>query len=108
MDMLWYMKALLGGMVALLMAFVVFHIYTWWRVIEIIPASSSGPTTLVRIARETAMVRPFFLGTFVITLASFELFRRRLNTGWRIAYLITLGLSTALLVAPWLVDVVFP
>jgi hypothetical protein len=100
-------KALIGCAGTLLMAFVVFGIYTWVRVIETIPYSSSCATTLVQISRQSAMARPFFLGSFIIGVVAFELSRRQLSKSWRYIYLITLGLGAALLIAPWLVDLFY-
>ena len=100
-------KTLMGSTGVLLLAFVVFGIYTWVRVIQVIPYSSSCATTLVQISQQSAMVRPFFIGAFVLSLGAFEFFRRGLPRGVRFAYLLTLGLGAALLVAPWIVDLVY-
>jgi hypothetical protein len=100
-------KTLVGSTGVLLLAFVAFGIYTWVRVIQVIPYSSSCATTLVRISQQSAMVRPFFIGAFVLSVAAFEFARRGLPRGLRFAYLITLGLGAALLVAPWVVDLVY-
>jgi hypothetical protein len=101
-------KVLIAGSGVVLAAFVAYGVYTWVRVIEVIPGSSSCATTLFQISQRSAMVRPFFLGAFAIGAAVFELSRRQLPGGWRIAYLVILGLATALIVAPWLVGLVYP
>jgi hypothetical protein len=88
----------------LLAAFVAYGVYTWIRVIQVIPYSSSCLTTLVQISDQSARIRPFFIGSFVIGIVIFELSRRQLSKGWRFAYLVTLGAGAALLVAPWLID----
>ena len=100
-------KALTGGTGVLLLAFVVFGIYTWVRVLQVIPHSSSCPTTLIQISQQSAMVRPFFIGALLVGAGVFEFSRGQLPRGWRFAYLITLGFGAALLVAPWLVDLVY-
>lgn len=97
-------KALVGSTGLLLLAFVAFGIFTWVRVLQVVPYSSSCVTTLVEISQQSAMVRPFFIGTLVGGVAAFEFSRRGLPKGLRFLYLITLGLGAALLVAPWLVD----
>jgi len=50
---------------------------------------------------------PLFIGAFVVSVGAFEFSRRGLPKGLRFAYLITLGLGAALLVAPWLVDLIY-
>jgi hypothetical protein len=100
-------KALIGSTGALLLAFVVFGIYTWVRVLQVIPYSTSCATTLVQISQQSAAVRPFFIGAFVIGVGVFEFSRRQLPRGWRFAFLITLGFGAALLVAPWVVDLFY-
>ena len=100
-------KTLVGSTGVLLLAFVAFGIFTWVRVIQVIPYSSSCATTLIQISRQSAMIRPFFIGVFVVAVAAFEFSRRGLPKGLRFAYLITLGLGAALLVVPWLVDLVY-
>src|SRR5574342_40582 len=97
-------KISVGGTGVLLLAFVVFGIFTRIRVIQVIPYSSSCATTLVHISQQSAMVRPFFIGVLVLSVAAFEFARRGLPRGLRFAYLITLGLGAALLVAPRIVD----
>jgi hypothetical protein len=99
-------KVLIAGSGVLLAAFVAYGVYTWVRVIEMIPYSSSCATTLFQISQRSAMVRPFFLGAFAIGAVVFELSRRQLPGRWRIAYLVTLGLGAALIVAPWLVGLI--
>lgn len=100
-------KVLIAGSGVLLATFVAYGVYTWVRVIEVIPYSSSCATTLIQISQRSAMARPYFLGAFVIGAVVFELSRRQLPGGWRIAYLVTLGLATALIVAPWLVGLAY-
>ena len=100
-------KAVVGSTGVLLLAFVAFGIFTWIRVLQVIPYSSSCATTLIQISQQSAMVRPFFIGAFVVGVVAFEYSRRGLPKGLRFAYLITLGLGAALLVAPWLVDLVY-
>ena len=100
-------KTLVGSTGVLLLAFVVFGIFTWIRVLQVIPYSSSCATTLVRISQQSAMVRPFFIGAFVISVAAFEFSRRDLPRVLRFAYVTALGLGAALLVAPWIVDLVY-
>jgi len=101
-------KTLVGSLGVLLLAFVVFGVFTWIRVIQVTPYSSSCPTTLIEISQRSSMVRPFFIGTFVFSIAAFEFARRRgLPKGLRFAYLVTLGLGAALLVAPWIVRLVY-
>jgi hypothetical protein len=93
-----------AGICVLLTGFCAYSIYTWIRVIEVIPYSSSCVTTLVQISRQSAMVRPFFVCSFIIGVVVFELSRRWLPARWRSVYLIVLGVGAALLFAPWLVD----
>jgi len=100
-------KTLVVSTGVLLLAFVLFGVITWIRVLQVIPYSSSCATTLIRISQQSAMVRPFFIGAFVLSLAAFEFSRRSLPKGLRLAYLITRGLGAALLVAPWIVDLVY-
>jgi len=88
----------------LLAAFVGYGIYSWIRVLQTIPYSSNCITTLVEISQRSAGVRPFFIGALLVGAVTFELARRELARGWRFAYLITVGLAAALLVVPWLVD----
>jgi hypothetical protein len=97
-------KALTGSTGALLLAFVAFGAYTWLRVLQVLPHSTSCITTLVEISKQSAAVRPFFIRAFIVSAGVFEFTRRQLPTGWRVAYLITLGLGAALLVAPWIVS----
>jgi hypothetical protein len=97
-------KALIGSTGAVLLAFVAFGVYTWVRVLQVIPYSTSCATTLVQISHQSAAVRPFFLGALAIGIVVFEFSRRQLRRSWRFAYLITLGFGAALLVAPWVVD----
>jgi hypothetical protein len=99
-------KVLIVGSGVLLAAFVTYGVYSWVRVIEVIPYSSSCVATLVQISQRSAMVRPFFLGVFALGAVVFELSRRQLPGRWRIAYLLILGLGAALIVAPWLVALV--
>ncbi len=106
-DMSSTLKALVGSTGVLLLAFVAFGIFTWIRVLQVIPCSSCFATTLMQISQQSAMVRPFFIGAFVVGVAAFEFSRRGLPKSLRFAYLITLGLGAALLVAPWLVDLVY-
>jgi len=105
-DMSTTQKTLVGSTGVFLLAFIVFGIYTWVRVIQVISYSSSCATTLVQISQQSANVRPFFIGAFVVSIATFEFSRRGLPKGLRFAYLITLGLAAALLVAPWIVHLV--
>ena len=91
----------------LLVVFVANGIYTWIRVLKVIPYSSNCMTTLVQISQQSAMVRPFFLGVLVFGVVAFELFRHQLPKGWRFAYPVLLGFGAALLVAPWLVDLFY-
>lgn len=100
-------KVLVGSTGVLLLAFVAFSIFTWVRVLQVIPYSSSCVTTLIQISQQSAMIRPFFIGAFVVSVAAFESSRRGLPRALRFAYLITLGIGAALLVAPWLVDLVY-
>jgi hypothetical protein len=100
-------KAVVGSTGVLLLAFVAFGIFTWMRVLQVIPYSSSCATTLIQISQQSAMVRPFFIGAFVVGVVALEFSRRGLPKSLRFAYLITLGLGAALLVAPWLVDLVY-
>jgi hypothetical protein len=53
-------KTLVGSMAVLLMAFVVFGVFTWVRVLQVIPYSSSCATTLVQISRQSAAAVHFF------------------------------------------------
>ena len=96
------------GSMTVLMGFVVFGIYIWVRVIQVIPYSSSCATTLVQISQRSAAARPVFLGVFVISVVVFELSRRTLSRPWRFAYLGTLGLGAGLIVMPWLVSMIRP
>jgi hypothetical protein len=100
-------KMLIGTTGTLLMAFIVFGICTWIRVVESIPYSTGCATTLVQISRQSATARLFFLGVFVIGVVVFELSRRQFSTSWRFVYLVILGLAAALLVAPRLIDLLF-
>jgi hypothetical protein len=100
-------KAFVGSTGLLLLAFVAFGIFTWVRVLQVIPYSSSCATTLIQISQQSAMVRPFFIGVFVVGAVAFEFSRRGLPKSLRFAYLIMLGLGAALLVAPWRVDLVY-
>lgn len=100
-------KAFLGGSGVLVLSFDVFGVFTWIRVLHVIPDSSSCASTLIQISQQSATVRPFFIGAFVLGVAVFEFSRRALPRGLRFAYLLTLGLGAALLVAPWLVDLVY-
>src|SRR5215472_3170744 len=43
-------KTLVGSLGVLLLAFVVFGVFTWIRVIQVTPYSSSCPTTLIEIS----------------------------------------------------------
>ena len=94
-------------MAVLLMAFVAFGVFTWVRVLQVIPDSSSCATTLVQISRQSAAVRPFFLGVFIISAVVFEFSRRQFPTAWRYVFLVTLGLAAALIVIPWLVSMIY-
>jgi hypothetical protein len=76
-------------------------------VLQVIPYSSSCPTTLIQISQQSAVVRPFFIGSLIVGIGAFEFSRRDLPKRLRFAYLITLGLGTALLVAPWIVHLVY-
>ena len=107
-DMSTAQKTLVGSTGVLVLAFVVFGVFTWVRVLQVIPYSSSCATTLVQISQQTAMVRPFFIGSFVLSVVAFGFTRRGLPRGLRFAYLITLGIGAALLVAPWIVDLAYP
>lgn len=100
-------NTLVGSTGILLLAFVAFGVFTWVRVLQVIPYSSSCATTLVQISQQSAMARPLFIGVFVLNVVAFEFARRGLPRGLRFAYLITLGLGAALLVAPWIVDLVY-
>ena|ERR1035437_366710 len=100
-------KTLVGSMAVLLMAFVVFGVFTWVRVLQVIPYSSSCATTLVQISRQSAAVRPFFLGAFIISTFVFEFSRRQLPRVWRYVFLVTLGLAAGLIVIPWLVSMIY-
>lgn len=100
-------KAVLGATGVLLLGFVVFGIYTWIRVLQVIPYSSNCATTLVQISQQSSKVQPFFLVSLLVSAAVFEFSHRKLPRGWRFAYLITLGLGVALLVAPWLVASIY-
>jgi hypothetical protein len=100
-------KTLVGSTGVSLLAFVVFGIYTWVRVIQVIPYSSSCTTNLVQISQQSATVRPFFIGAFVLGVVAFEFSRRALPNGLRFAYVLVLGLGSALMVAPWIVDLVY-
>jgi len=97
----------LGAPGVLLLAFVAFCVFTWVRVLQVIPYSSSCATTLIQISQQNAMVRPLFIGAFVVGVVAFELSRRGLPKSLRVGYLLTLGVGAALLVAPWLVDLVY-
>lgn len=96
-------RAVIAGTGILLAAFVVYGVYTWVQVIEVIPASYNCLTTLARISDQNAAVRPLFWTAFIISTIVYGLFCRRLYIGWRVVYLIVLGLGSALIVAPWLV-----
>jgi hypothetical protein len=96
-------RTLVLGTNFILGAFGAYGIYTWVRVLEVIPYSSGSATTLVQISQRSAMVRPFFLAAFAICAVTFELSYRRMPKGWRIAYIVPLGIGMALIVAPWLV-----
>jgi hypothetical protein len=106
-DMSSTQKAVVGSIGVLLLAFVAFGIFTWIRVLQVIPYSSSCATTLIQISQQSATVRPFFIGAFILGAVAFKISRRALPRGLRLAYLIILGLGAALLVAPWLVDLVY-
>src|SRR6266536_632072 len=99
-------KAVVGSTGVLFLAFVTFGIITWIRVLQVIPYSSSCATTLIQISQQTAMIGPFFIGAFVVGVVAFEFSLRGLPKGLRFAYLITLGLEAAFLLAHWLVDLV--
>ncbi|MBI1177018.1 hypothetical protein GC207_06215 [bacterium] len=99
-------KMLVGSTGILLLGFVVSGIFTWIRVILVIPYSSSCATTLIQISQQSAMVRPFFLGAFVLSVAAYQFSRHGLRRGLRFAYLAIIGLGAALLVAPWIVELV--
>ena len=97
-------KALVCVSGTLLMALVAFGVYSWMRVLQTIPYSSSCATTLVQISKQSAIMRPFLLGAFILCGVTLEFSLRQLRRGWRFAYVGTLGLGAALLVAPWIVD----
>jgi len=97
-------KALIASTAALLLAFIAFGVYTWVRVLQVNPYSTSCATTLVQISQQSTAVRPFFIGALVGGAGVFEFSGRQLARGWRFAYLVTLGFGTALLVVPWIVD----
>src|SRR5262245_2076478 len=97
-------KALIGTTGALLFGFVVFGIYTWARVLRVIPYSSSCVTTLVEISRRTAVMLPFFACALLAAAAAFECCRQQLPTSWRFTYVALLGFGVALFVIPWLVS----
>jgi hypothetical protein len=101
------MKTLVSSMAVLLMAFVIFGLVTWVRVLQVIPYSSSCATTLVQISRQSAAVRPFFLAAFIISVFVFESSRRKLPRSWRYGFLVTLGLAAGLIIIPWLVSVIY-
>ncbi|HXT41038.1 MAG TPA: hypothetical protein VN887_13590 [Candidatus Angelobacter sp.] len=100
-------KAVVGSTGILLLSFVTFGIVTWVRVLRVIPYSSGCATTLIQISQHSAMVRPFFVGAFVVGVVAFQFSRRGLPKGLRFAYLITLGLGAALSIAPWMVYLVY-
>lgn len=100
-------KTLVGSTGVLLLAFIVFGVVTWIRVLHVIPYSSSCATTLIQISRQSAMVRPFFIGALALSVAAFEFSRHGLPGGLRFAYLVLFGLGAALLVAPWIVDLFY-
>lgn len=100
-------KTIIVSTGVLLLAFVVFGLYTWVRVVQVIPYSTNCATTLIQISQQSATIRPYFISAFVITLVAFEFSRPALPKRLRYAYLITLGLGAALLVVPWLIKLTF-
>ena len=91
----------------LLLAFVAFSAFTWVRVLEAAPHSSGCASSLVRIAQQSEMVRPYFLGTFVVGTITFGLSRQSMGFGSRFFYLVVLGCGAGLLIMPWLVALFF-
>jgi len=100
-------KTLVASIIFMLMAFVVFDVLTWVHVLRTIAYSPDCLTGLVHLSRQSAAVRPFFLGAFAVSVVVFELSCRQLPKAWRYIFLVAVGLAAGLVVIPWLVRMIY-
>ncbi len=84
----------------LLIAFCAVEILRWVRVLQVTPYSHSCGFTLMKLASERAIMRPFFALTFSFSLLGLEVLGPEMPKPARFPFVATLGLALALLLMP--------